>query len=146
MGYWGPSTSFLFDSSQAYTRGYMGVNPVGSWGFVFSLNKISFIQDLTHRLTFTYARGTNSSAALRNARLLWGNGQYVTMGRDLTDKEYVVAVNFDHQYNIYENLAAIVEAGWSHGDFESSVWTRRVVNQAKNGDAFKVAFGLQYKF
>ncbi|MFZ5427866.1 MAG: outer membrane homotrimeric porin [Thermodesulfobacteriota bacterium] len=146
MGYWDPSTSFLFDGSQAYTRGYMGVNPIGSWGFVFSLNKISFIQDLTHRLTFTYARGTNSPRALRVANGLWGVGNYVQMGRDLTTNEYVIAINFDHTYNIYENLAAIVEAGWAHGEFERSVWGRRFVNQARDGDAFKVAFGLQYKF
>ena len=146
MGYWGPSSSFLFDSSQAFTRGYMGVNPIGSWGAVMSLNKISFIQDLTHRLTFTYARGTNSSSALRVANTLWGTGNYVQMGRDLTEKEYVIAVNLDHQYNIYENLAAIVEAGWAHGEFQSSVWGRRMVNQAENGDSYKVAVGLQYKF
>ena len=145
-GYWGPSTSFLFDSSQAYARGFMGVNPIGSWGFVFSLNKISFIQDLTHRLTFTYAQGTNNARALRVANGLVGVGNYVSMGRDLTTNEYVMAINFDHQYNIYENLAAIVEAGWSHGSFQKSVWGRRFVNQAQDGDAFKVAFGLQYKF
>ena len=146
MGYFGPSNSFAFDGAQAFTRGYMGVNPIGSWGFVFALNKISFIQDLTHRLTFTYAQGTNNSRALRVANGLWGVGNYVQMGRDLTSNEYVIAINFDHQYNIYENLAAIVEAGWAHGSFERSVWGRRFVNQAQDGDAFKVAFGLQYKF
>ena len=146
VGSWGPSTSFLFDSSQAFAGGHMGLNPIGSWGFAFSLNKISFIQDLTHRLTFSYARGTNTARALRDANALWGIGNYVQMGRDLTMNEYVMGINFDNQYNIYENLAAIVEAGWAHGDFERSVWGRRLVNQAKGGDAWKVAFGLQYKF
>ncbi|WP_243368033.1 outer membrane homotrimeric porin [Fundidesulfovibrio soli] len=146
VGSWGPSTSFLFDSSQAFAGGHMGLNPMGSWGIAFSLNKISFIQDLTHRLTFSYARGTNQARALRDANALWGTGNYVQMGRDLTVNEYVMAINFDNQYNIYENLAAIVEAGWAHGDFQSSVWGRRLVNQSKDGDAWKVAFGLQYKF
>jgi hypothetical protein len=146
MGYWGPSNSFLFDGAQAYTRGYMGTNPIGSWGFAFSLNKVSFIQDLTHRLTFTYANGTNAPRALRQARLLWGNGNYVQMGRDLATTEYVMAINFDHQYMIYENLAAILETGWAHGSFESAIWGRRFTNQARNGDAWKFAFGLQYKF
>ena len=145
VGSWGPSTSFLLDSGQAFS-GHMGLNPTGSWGFAASLNKMSFIQDLTHRLTFTYARGTNSGRALRAANALWGTGTYVQMGRDLTTNEYVVGVNFDNQYNIYENLAAIVEAGWAHGQFEKSVWGRRLVNQAQDGDAWKVAFGIQYKF
>ncbi|WP_243358805.1 outer membrane homotrimeric porin [Fundidesulfovibrio terrae] len=143
---WGPSTSFLFDCSQQFAGGHMGLNNVGNWGFAVSLNKISFIQDLTHRLTFTYAHGTNSGRALRQANLLWGVGQYVEMGRDLTTNEYVMGINFDNQYNIYENLAAIVETGWAHGQFEKSVWGRRMVNQAQNGDAWKVAFGLKYQF
>ena len=146
VGAWGPSTSFLFDSSQSFAAGHMGLNPIGSWGFAVSLNKVSFIQDLTHRLTFTYAQGTNNARALRNANTIWGTGNYVQMGRDLTTNEYVMGVNFDNQYNIYENLAAIVETGWAHGSFQSSVWGHRLVNQAKDGDAWKVAFGLQYKF
>jgi hypothetical protein len=143
---WGPSTSFLFDNNQAFAGGSMATNPIGSWGFAVSLNKISFIQDLTHRLTFTYAQGTNSARALRQANALWGIGNYVQMGRDLTTNEYVMGINFDNQYNIYENLAAIVETGWAHGSFEKGVWGRRLVNQSQNGDAWKVAFGLQYKF
>jgi hypothetical protein len=144
---WGPSTSFLFDSSQAFGAGTLAVNPIGSFGAAFSLNKMSFIQDLTHRLTFTYAHGDNSPRALRNANALWGVGTYVQMGRDLTWNESVYSVNFDNQYNIYENLAAIVETGWAHGDsFQKSVWGRRFVNQAASGDVWKVAFGLQYKF
>lgn len=47
MGSWGPSTSFLFDSGQAFS-GHMGLNPIGSWGFAASLNKISFIENLSH--------------------------------------------------------------------------------------------------
>jgi len=146
VGSWGPSTSFLFDNNQAYGAGNMGLNEMGSWGFAASLNKISFIQNLTHRLTFTYAQGTNSPRALRNATLLTGTGNYVQMGRDLAASEYVLGVNFDNQYNIYENLAAIVEAGWAHGSFQKSVWGTRLVNEAKGGDAVKVAFGLQYRF
>ena len=142
----GPSTSFLFDNNQAFAGGHMGLNNVGNWGLAFSLNKISFVQDLTHRLTFTSARGTNSAQGLRQANALWGEGNFMQMGRDLTVNEYLLGVNFDNQYNIYENLAAIVEAGWAHGEFQKNVWGRRLVKQADSGDAFKVAFGLQYKF
>jgi opacity protein-like surface antigen len=148
---WGPSNSFLFDSTQAMGAGYMGLNPTGSWGFALSLNKISFVQDLTHRLTFTFAQGTNAPRALRQANVLWGDGNYAQMGRDLTTNEYVLGINFDNQYNIYENLAAILETGWSHlYNAQGSVWNvngRRFTQQInKNGDAWKVALGLQYKF
>ena len=146
VGSWGPSTSFLFDSNQAFGAGNMGLNAMGSWGFAASLNKVSFIENLTHRLTFTYAQGNNSGRALRNATLLTGTGNYVQLGRDLAVGEYVLGVNFDNQYAIYENLAAIVEAGWAHGSFLKSVWGSRLVNEARGGDAVKVAFGLNYRF
>ncbi len=143
---WGPSTSFLFDTDQAFVNSNMGVNAVGSWGFSVSLNKMSFMTDLTHRLTFAYARGTNSARGLRVANAALGVGNYYQMGRDLTTNEYVIGVNLDNTYNIYENLAALLNIGWSHGEFERSVWGRRFVNQARSGDAFQIAAGLQYKF
>jgi hypothetical protein len=143
---WGSSTSMLFDSDQAFVGATMGVNPVGAWGFTASLNKVSFMQDLSHRLTFAYAHGNNSSRALRTANELLGVGGFFQMGRDLTVNEYVVALNLDNTYNIYENLALMANFGWSHGEFERSVWGRNFVNQAKNGDAFLAVVGLQYKF
>ena len=154
VGYWGPSNSFLFDSSQDLVGGghCMNVDPVGSWGFVAALNDITFIRDLSHRLAFTYARGTNSPKALRSGAAITPAGYYpapitfVQMGRDLTVNEHVLGINFDHKYAIFENLAAIVETGWAHGEFQRSVWGRRLVNQASNGDSWKFALGLQYRF
>ncbi|GFK95908.1 hypothetical protein NNJEOMEG_03781 [Fundidesulfovibrio magnetotacticus] len=154
VGYWGPSNSFLFDASQDFVGGghCMNVDPIGSWGFVAALNNISFVEKLSHRIAFTFAQGTNSSRAIRAGASITPSGYYpapvtfVQMGRDLTVNEYVVGVNFDHQYNIYANLAAVVEAGWAHGRFERSVWGRRLVNQAESGDAWKCAVGLQYRF
>jgi opacity protein-like surface antigen len=144
---WNCGNSFLFDGGQAFKDGFMGLNPIGSWGLGISLNDISFMENLTHRLTFAYARGTNSATALRDANMLLGYGnQLFSMGRDLTTNEYVLGANFDTQYMIYENLAAILETGWSHGEFETSVWSHRFTQQARDGDAWKVAFGLQYKF
>jgi hypothetical protein len=145
--YWGPSSSFLFGCGQTFGGGYAaGLNPAGSMGFALSLDKISFVQDFKHRITFTFANGTNTSKALRYGNLLNGVGTYYMMGRDLSTDEYVYGINLDNQYNIYENLAAIVETGWAHGQFQSSVWGHRFTNASKNGDTWKVAVGLQYKF
>ncbi|MBI4806134.1 MAG: outer membrane homotrimeric porin [Desulfovibrio sp.] len=143
---WGTSTSMLFDSDQAFVSNSMGVNAVGSWGFSASLNKVSFMKDLTHRLTAAYAHGTNSSRALRTANEILGVGGFYQMGRDLTVNEYVIGVNLDNTYAIYDNLALMANFGWSHGEFERSVWGRRFVNQANSGDAFLAVLGLQYKF
>lgn len=147
---WGPGNNFLFDSSQEFTLdSNMGVNPVGAWGLGASLNNISFMEKLSHRLTFIYMRGTNSPTAIRDLNNRTGgaaNNYYYVMGRDLTYKEYLVSVSLDTTYQIYENLAAMIETGWAHGQFQRSVWGRSMVNRAQNGDVWKVAFGLSYKF
>ena len=149
---WGPGNSFLFDDSQAFGRNSnMGINPVGAYGIGASLNDISFVADLTQRLTFTYLHGNNSPRAIRGLNCQLGSGDlsagsnpYFVMGRDLTDNEYVYGLNLDNAYKIYENLTGIVETGWAHGHFQESVWGSRLVH--KGTDALKIAFGLNYKF
>jgi len=143
---WGPSNSFLFNTNQEFNYGYVPVNSTGSWGFVFALDKISFLKGLTHRIDFSAAWGTNAPQALRCANQLAGVGNYVQMGRDLTWNETVFGVGFDSTYAIYDNLAFILETGWAHGNFQRSVWGRRFVHAAENGDAWKAAFGVKYTF
>ncbi|OLN30604.1 hypothetical protein DVDV_0560 [Desulfovibrio sp. DV] len=144
---WGPGNSFLFDDSQELAKNSnMGMNPIGAYGLGASLDNITFIEKLTHRLTFTYLHGNNSAKAIRNLNALMGSNPYFVMGRDLTMNEYAMGVNFDNKYMIYENLAAVMETGWAHGEFQSSVWGHRLAEKSREGDSWKVAFGLTYKF
>jgi len=153
---WGPGNSFLFDSSQEFGKGgSMNVSPVGNYGIGASLNNMSFIEKLTHRLTFMYVRGNNSARALRLSNISSGTFatgsstySYVYMGRDLTENESLYGLSFDTKYMIYENLAAILEAGWAHGNFQESVWGYRQYHHADDmGDnVWKLAVGLSYKF
>jgi len=146
--YWGPGNSFLFDNSQELGKGSnMYVSPVGNYGIGASLNNMSFLDKLTHRLTFVYLRGNNSARAIRESRLSY-NSTYFSMGHDLTTNESLMGLNFDTKYMIYENLAAVLETGWAHGEFQSSVWGHRLTHEASEHDnnAWKVAFGLTYKF
>ncbi len=146
--YWGPGNSFLFDNSQELGKGSnMYVSPVGNYGLGASLDKISLMDNLTNRLTFVYMRGNNSAQAIRYARLYLSDS-YFAMGHDLTTNEYLMGLNLDTKYMIYENLAAVMETGWAHGQFQESVWGHRLVHQANSmGDnAWKMALGLTYKF
>ena len=143
---WGAGNSFLFDSTQEFSRGFIGVDYLGAWGFIATLDKISFIEDLTSRISFTFAKGLNSPQALRTGVALWGYGNYFQMGRELATTEHILAVNIDSQYNIYKNLALILETGWAHGEFDSSVWGRRLVNASRSGDTWKATLGFRYKF
>lgn len=149
---WCPGNSFLFDGNQEFGRNSnMGMNPVGAYGLGASLGNISFLTDLTQRLTFTYLHGNNSPRAVRSLNALLGAGNlnagsnpYYVLGRDLTDNEYAYGLNFDSKYKLFENLAAVVETGWAHAHFQESVWGSRLVQKAT--DAFKVAFGVTYRF
>jgi len=153
---WGPGNSFLFDSSQEFGKGgSINVSPVGNYGIGASLDKISFIEKLSHRLTFMYVHGDNSARALRYAVI--GSGgytsgsstyAYVNMGRDLSENEYLYGLSFDTKYMIYENLAAVLEAGWAHGSFQESIWGYRQYHHAGDlGDnIWKFTVGLSYKF
>jgi hypothetical protein len=144
---WGPGNSFLFDGSQELLKqGNLGVNPIGSMGLGASLNNITFMEKLSQRVTFVYVRGNNTARSIRNLNALLGSNPYFTMGRDLTTNESIYSANIDSTYQIYENLAAVMETGWAHGDFQQGVWGRRLVHKAESGDAWKVAFGFTYKF
>jgi hypothetical protein len=153
---WGPGGgSFLFDGGQILARNSnMGMDPVGTVGGAASLKDITFIPKLSHTLTFAYVHGLNSPKAARFLNYYLGAGDlyagsnpYFIMGRDLTSNEHAFALNFDTSYMIYENLTARMETGWAHGDFQKSVWGRRLVNKANDmGGTWKVAFGLTYKF
>lgn len=154
---WGPSNSFLFDDGQTFGKaGNMFVSPVGNYGIGASLNNISFIEKLTHRLTFAYVRGNNSARALRAYTINSGSfttgatasAPYFVMGRDLTENEYLYGLSFDTKYMIYENLAAVLETGWAHGDFQKSVWGYRQYHHADDlgNNVWKLAVGLSYKF
>jgi hypothetical protein len=146
---WNAGNSFLFDGGQELVKGSnMGISPVGNWGFGASLNNITFVEKLSNRLTFAYVHGNNSARAIRYANYILGSNPIFVMGRDLTMDEWVIGVNLDTKYMIYDNLAFIVETGWAHpSEFQKSVWnvnSRRLANNAQ--DAWKVAFGLKYTF
>ena len=143
---WNAGNSFLFDGGQELVKGSnMGLSPVGAWGFGASLNNITFMEKLSQRLTFAFVHGTNSSKAIRYANTVLGSNPIFVMGRDLTADEWVMGLNFDSKYMIYDSLAFIVETGWAHPSaFQQSVWGRRLANKAE--DAWKVSFGLKYTF
>jgi hypothetical protein len=147
---WNAGNSFLFDGGQELVKGSnMGISPVGAWGAGVSLNNITFMEKLTHRLTFAYVHGNNSAKAIRYANFAMGSNPIFVMGRDLTMNEWVMGVNLDTKYMIYDNLAFIVETGWAHpSSFQGSVWNVGAPHHlASNAfDAWKVAFGLKYTF
>lgn len=59
----------------------------------------------------------------------------------LTTEDTYWEVNFDHEYKIYENLAAILELGMFDVQYGNDTWVH-----ADTNTAWKAVFGLKYKF
>ncbi len=119
---------------------------VGTWGVGLQLAEVSFIEDLTHTLRVAYYAGTNDADLVRKTR----NLNYLKYSMDalyLTDKDSVIEVNFDHSYQIYENLTAVVELGYLHLNADEKTWRKKSGRGWDEGeDAWKAQAMLQYTF
>jgi hypothetical protein len=144
----GMGGSFLFSCDQPFSKNAIDADPVGAFGLAASLNDISFMEKLKHRLTFTAMSGASSARGLRQAVLAsGGNGQYVTMGKNLAEGEWLMGANFDSTYNIYDNLGLHLETGWANfSGYKASTWNyfRNFTGNAQ--DAWKALVGLTYTF
>ncbi|OLN30264.1 hypothetical protein DVDV_0674 [Desulfovibrio sp. DV] len=143
---WGPGTSFLFDCDQEFANNSMAIDPTGTWGATIAIRDISFIEALKSRLTLAAIAGRNSPAGLRKAVAATGGpGEYVTMGRNLAEGEWVLGVNFDHSYAITEALSLTLQTGFaSPQGLKTSIWGHRMTNQAN--DAWMTSLGFLYTF
>jgi len=134
-------TSFGFDKPGApiATDSLLSVSGAGTWGVGLQLADISFIENLKHTLRVAYIKGTNDADLVKGlatkSPATDGNGLY------LTDEDSAWEVNFDHTYNIYENLALIVEMGYIKLDVDEDTW-----GNAEYDDAMKLGFNLKYSF
>jgi hypothetical protein len=104
--------------------------PSGKWGVGLKLKNITFIDKVSHELSAGYYEGTNK-ASEANAALF-------------TDKDKAWEVNFNTQYRMYENLAAILELGYMKADLEKD--ESRPELSAKDDAAWKAAAGFRFRF
>jgi hypothetical protein len=124
-------TTFMLDGSAISSGDYIGMDDGaefvnGLWAIGFKLKDISFMEGLTHTATIFYAKGTNDEKS----------------GMDFTEEDSFIEVNFDSQYQIYEQLAAIVEMGYAQLDMDEDVHGDDYLDDA----AYKLAVGLKYSF
>ncbi len=108
---------------------------VGTWGIGLQIADISFIEDLSHTIRVAYYRGTNDGD-------LAGIGAYPISGENIymTSKDAAWEINFDHQYQMYENLSVYLELGYIALDMDDD-W-----NDYYDKDAFRGQVGFVYKF
>ncbi len=143
----GNFTSFIQDGYGWGALGESGLSVTydGTWGIGLQLADFSFTEDLSHTFRVTYFGGTNSPSMMKYAgNNGWSDGLY------LTTQDYLVEVNFDTVWSIYENLNAIVELGYIFNGFDVDAWHDATGGEPHNwggkSDAWKVNLIMEYSF
>ncbi len=133
----------------------------GTWGLALQFNNISFVEDLTHQIIVAYVGGTNSPRSMRDTRaaLVPWSPYFNNMNNTvLTTSDHLWEVDFNTKYQLYENLAVFMETGMFNISRAAGPWRQpenrpndpsynnAVVKLYDNSTAWKLMFGLQYKF
>ncbi|WP_035068191.1 outer membrane homotrimeric porin [Nitratidesulfovibrio termitidis] len=139
---WAP-TSFGFPGSVFNQDSQFALNGAGLWGVGVQLADISFVENLSHVLRVAYMRGTNDSELVKDTSGLADALAPAGGGVFLTDEDSAWEVNFDHTYQIYENLTFILEMGYIRLDLDEDVWG---ANGEDLNAAKKLTFNLVYEF
>ena len=119
----GTDGGFFDTTDNAFT-----LSGVGTFGVVLGLTEVSFIEKVTHDFKIAYMQGTTSDDFV--------GGEDVYSGFP-TDEDRAWEFNIDTNWQMYENLAAIVELGYLNPDY-SSVEDEKAV--------WKAAIGFQYTY
>jgi hypothetical protein len=136
-------TTFGFDGSAAGWNGNdqrLTGNGYGFWGLGISLMDFSFIDKLSHTLTFVYGQGTNDEDAIKK-NIANPTPGILNGGSYLTTEDSYFEINFDHTYQLYENLTAYLELGYIDVDADDDVWGNDDAEAAS-----KLQFTLRYNY
>ncbi|QLA15895.1 outer membrane homotrimeric porin [Desulfolutivibrio sulfoxidireducens] len=144
----GMGNSFLFPCNQDFSNDNLGVDPSGSMGTTLALENISSVEKMTHLVNLTVMTGTSSAKGVALAvGASGGNGQYMTLGKNLVQGEWLTAIEFETKYMVYQNLALILETGWATlSGARSDVWNTSRGFTGMVNDAWKASLGLKYTF
>lgn len=121
----------------------LGHNPGGTVGLIAQIDKLSFINDLSHTLRFGYYFGTNSPKMPRKANMTWptradGPNAYLTT----TDTAW--ELNLVTNYKIYENLNISLDAAYVRLNLDSDTW--RGAENAMWKDNYRIGLAFAYNF
>ncbi|MCG8531552.1 MAG: outer membrane homotrimeric porin [Desulfovibrionales bacterium] len=117
----GTDGGFFDTTDNAFTT-----SGIGTFGVVLGLTEVSFIENVTHDFKVAYMQGTSdySNNAARSNTFP-------------TDEDRAWEFNIDTNWQMYENLAAIVELGYLNPDYDNAEGEEAV---------WKAAIGFQYTY
>lgn len=135
------ATSTFYDGAFGLGKHIGVTSPNGSWGISAQWNDISFVENLSHALSVTYVQGTNN----KHNRIAPDDGY-------LTTKDSLVEIDFNTTYNIYQNLATVLELGYIFENFDgknavaTGTFPATSGDKAKFSNAWRASLNFQYKF
>lgn len=129
-------THFGFDGAAWTESGGILGGRTDYWALALIIDDITFVENLTHKLTIAYGGGTSDSDLVKKNPAL-GNLPI------LTDEDSFWEVNFDSTYQIYENLSLAGKFGYVSVDRDSDVWGSALSDL---DDAYKFTVILRYNF
>ncbi|UZP65880.1 outer membrane homotrimeric porin [Desulfovibrio mangrovi] len=140
------ATSFGFDGAAAgfASQDNIGLTNEGTWAAGLLLEDIKVIDSLTSQFRVVYVKGTNDADFLDSYVNDYAGAKSDLLGTMLTDEDSAWEINFDHKYDIYENLALFVEMGYINLDLDEDAWG--ITDNSYDDDAYKLGFVFQYTF
>ncbi|WP_421901984.1 outer membrane homotrimeric porin [Maridesulfovibrio sp.] len=140
---WAFGTTYFGGSALTETD-FDNVEQLGFWTVGVSLEKISFFEKLSHDIHFLYIQGTNDAGLIKNHSANLAN--ITDDGNFLTDEDHAIEIDFNTNYQIYDELAAIVEFGYVDVDLDKNTWENVSARGGKTDPMLKLAVGLVYSF
>lgn len=119
----GTDGGFFDTTDNAFT-----LSGVGTMGVVLGITEVTFIENVTHDFKVAWMQGTSEYS---------GSTTELKVNRFPTDEDRAWEFNIDTNWQMYENLAAIVELGYLNPDYKSVSGEEAV---------FKAAIGFQYSY
>ena len=116
----------------------------GTWGVSAQINKLSFIEDLSHDLSVTYFQGTNNKNMPNIINNVYDGG--VSPASYLTSKDHIIEVDFNSTYQIYKNLFTVLELSYLFQNINSHVWRDADGKDRDFSNAWRAALNFRYKF
>ena len=126
------ATNTYFDGGFPLSMFFDNCSPAGTWGISAQWNGLSFVDNLNHSFSVTYVKGTNNTENESDPRKAY-----------LTTKDAFVELDMTHQYNIYQNLAAILQVGYIIEDFDTALPGREGI---KYDNAWRATVAFRYSF
>ena len=136
-----PSLGGYFRPTRAWNDGAPGLSggnalglPTGNWGVQAGIEKVSFLQGLSHDFLVSYIEGTND---------LVDDGKTLNSTKNLlTEDDYLVSFDLVNTYQIYKNLAAHLQLSYIISDFEDGKKSKTPLTE----DDWTAELTFEYKF